>query len=118
QTGHAGIHREATHVAADLAAERLEEDRPHGTRTDEVHLAADDVEELRNLVELRALQPASDPRVEAVAVLEQTGADLLLGADLERAEFVDGEVLAAAPHTVPAVEDRSGARRLRGEPDQ
>ncbi len=117
QAGHARIHREALEIAGNLSRQRLEEDRPDRTRPDEVHAAEDDVQELRDLVELGALQHAPDARVEPVRVLEQARADPLLGADLERTELVDREHLGAAAETLAAIQDRALARELDADRD-
>ena len=47
-----GPHHEALPVLRDLAGELLEEGRPDRARPDDGHVAAQDVPELRHLVEL------------------------------------------------------------------
>ena len=57
--GDPGPHDEPLPVGRDLVAQLLEEGRPDRARADEAHVAAQDVPELRQLVELGApqLQP-------------------------------------------------------------
>ena len=87
-----GLHRgSAARSPGSRSGTRSRKIGPHRPRADEVHVAAHDVPELRDLVELRALQEAADRRVEVVLRREQAGADLALRARAERAELVDGE---------------------------
>ena len=102
QAGHPGPDHEARRVVADLAHRRREEHRPDRPRADQVHVAADDVPELRDLVELRALQEAADRRVERIARRQQARADALLGVDQQGAELVDrGTAPCPRPMRVP-----------------
>src|SRR3954468_20070564 len=55
-------HGQALPVRGQLVRELVEEDRADRARADEAHVAAQDVEELRDLVELRRLQPLADRR--------------------------------------------------------
>ena len=57
--------------------ELREEARPDRPRPDERHVAAQDVPELRDLVELRGLQPAADPRQLGVGAADELLAEVL-----------------------------------------
>src|SRR5262245_60697515 len=56
------FHLVAEHVARNRLAEPLDEDRSLGTRSDDAHLAAQDVHELRELVQAEAAQPGAERR--------------------------------------------------------
>ena len=59
EAGQAGPDDEPLPVRRQLVRKLLEEDGPDRTRPDETHVAAEDVEELRDLVELRRLEPTA-----------------------------------------------------------
>ena len=61
--GDAGLHLVAQHVLREAMLELLDEERALGTRTDDRHVAAQDVPELRQFVEVEAAQPSARPRV-------------------------------------------------------
>src|SRR5262245_19398600 len=109
---HAGADAEALGVAPDVAHRGGEEDRTHRPRPDHVYVALDDVQELRDLVELVAAEEAADRGVERVAGRDEAGPDALLGVGQQGAELVDRERLHAAPDPGAAVEDRAPAREL------
>ena len=111
-----GSHHEARRVVADLAHRRREEDRPDRPRADQVHVAADDVPELRDLVELRALQEAADRRVERIARREQARADPLLGVDQQRPELEDVERLHVPADARAPVEHRARGSSASSRP--
>ena len=117
ESGHARPDDEARGVVLDLAHGRREEDGPNRPRADEVHVAADDVQELRDLVELVAAEEAADRRVERIAGRHETRADPLLGVGEERAELEDREGRQRPPDARAAVEDLSPARRLDRDGD-
>src|SRR5436305_11460658 len=54
----AGLDLVAQHVLRDAVLELLDEERPLRTRADDRHVAAEDVPELRQLVEVESAQPA------------------------------------------------------------
>ena len=62
EAGQPGPDDEPLPVAGQVGRELGEEDRPDRPRPDEAHVAAQHVEELRDLVELRRPQPAAEPR--------------------------------------------------------
>ena len=102
--------------------ELLEEARADRPRPDERHVPAQDVPELRDLVELRCLQPAADSRQLRVGaadeLLAQVLPDPVLGAGAERAELQHLEEAAAAADPLAAVEDRPPARDEQHAGDQ
>src|SRR4051794_33908224 len=95
--------------------ELAEETRADRARPDERHVAAQNVPELRDLVELRRLQPAPDARQLEIGLADkfraQVLADALLRARLQRAELKHLEEVAAAADALPAIEHRPPARR-------
>src|SRR6185436_9022352 len=56
----AGLYFVAEHVLRDLVLELFDEVRPFGPRTDNRHVAAHDIPELRNLVEVRASEKTAE----------------------------------------------------------
>ena len=109
------LHLVAQHVARDLAAELLDEDRPLGTRPDEAHVAAQHVPELRQLVEAGAAQEGAEARAaRVVAAPSRPAPSRCLGVGAHRAELEHVEDAAVEPHALLAVEDRAGG----GQPDR
>src|SRR5919108_3522366 len=92
----------------------LEEARPDRPRPDEAHVAAQDVPELRDLVELGRAEPAADRRHFAPRPADELGAEMgpqaLLGVAPQRAELDHVEDAPGAADALPAVEDRPSAR--------
>ena len=84
EAGQAGSHDEPLPVRGQVVGELGEEARPDRARADERHVAAQHVPELRDLVELRRLQPAADAGQLGVGardeLLAEVLADPLLGA--------------------------------------
>ena len=105
-------------IAGDLALELIEEDRPDGPRPDQAHVALDDVEELRQLIELPLLEELADRRIDRIPFREETRADLLLGIHLECAELEDVEDALVLAHPLPAIEDGAAAAELDAEGDE
>src|SRR5262249_49863764 len=91
ESGEPGPHDQSLPVGGEVTGELGEEARADRARADERHVAAQDVPELRDLVELRRLQPAADAgqlRVgSAHELLAEVLADSLLCTLLQRAEF-------------------------------
>src|SRR5262245_24222349 len=77
-----GPNHESLPVGGQLEDELLEEARPDRARPDERHVAAQNVPQLRQLVELRPLQPATDLRVLELGALHELLADVRPGAAL------------------------------------
>ena len=105
-------------IAGDLALELIEEDRPDGPRPDQAHVALDDVEELRQLIELPLLEELADRRIDRIPFREEARADLLLGIHLECAELEDVEDALVLAHPLPAIEDGAAAAELDAEGDE
>ena len=118
EAGHAGGDAEAIGVVLDLAQVPIEKDRAKGAGPGEVHLAAEHVDQLGNLVELRPLQELADRRVEVVLRAQQASADLPLRPLAEGAELEHGVELLVFADTHAAVEERTLAAEFYGEGDQ
>jgi hypothetical protein len=101
--------------------ELVEEDGADRPRPDEAHVAAQDVHELRDLVELRRLEPLSDRRELRLRALDELFAEVLaeppLRAAPQRAELVHREDTGSAADALAAVEDRRPARGEHGGGD-
>ena len=115
EAGQPGPDDEPLPVRGQVVRELGEEPRPDRARPDERHVAAQDVPELRDLVELRRLQPAADARQLGVgrartSSLAEVLADALLGAGPHRPELQHREEVAAAADALAAVEHRPAAR--------
>jgi hypothetical protein len=110
-----GTDDEPLPVRRQLERQLLEEARPDRARADEGHVAAQDVPELRQLVELRPLQPAPDLRVLELGplheLLPEERAQPRLRVALQRAELDDCEQAAAASDALAPIEDGKAARR-------
>ncbi len=114
---HARPDDEAGGVVLDLAHGRREEHRSDRPRPDEIHVSAEDVQKLRDLVELRALEKPPDRRVERIARRQEARADALLRIHQQGAELEDAERLHVPPDARARVEDGAAARELRRERD-
>jgi hypothetical protein len=106
EAGQARTDDEPLPVRRQLEGELLEEPRANRPWPDERHVAVQDVPELRQLVELRRLQPASHARVlllrQAHELLAEVRAEPLLGVALEGSELVDREDAPAAADPLAA----------------
>src|SRR5436309_5604633 len=113
EAGQARSYDEPLPVRRQLVRQLLEEDRPDRPWPDEAHVPAEDVHELGNLVELRRLEPAADPRElplrTADELLAEVGAEPRLGAALQRPELVHREDVRAPADAFAAIEDRPPA---------
>ena len=81
--------------------------RPLGSRTDQGHLAHEDVEQLGQLVEAGLAQHATDLGDARVVLGGPDGARARLGIAVHAAELDDGERLAAQARALLQVEDRA-----------
>src|SRR5438034_9073410 len=86
-------------VLVDLVAQRR-------ARTDDRHVAADDVPELRQLVERQPAQDASRARDARIAPVDRVAGTDALRADDHRAQLEEPEVLAVLADAHLAVENR------------
>jgi len=122
EAGEPGPDDEPLPVGGKLAGELLEEARADRARPDEAHVAADDVPELRQLVELSRAKPAAEARGLLASALDQLGAEVgakaFLGAPAQGAELEHLEDVSAPAHARPAVEEGRAAREQEPQADQ
>ena len=118
QAGHPRPDDEARGIVLNLAHGGREKDRADWAWSHEIHRAPHDVQELRNLVELGALQEATDGRVESVARRQQARPDPGLGIDQQRAKLVDAERLHVAADACALVQHGAAARELGCQRDR
>src|SRR5205807_3080837 len=114
----ARLHLMAEHVPGHPPAELLDEARALGTRADEAHLTAQDVPELRKLVEAEAPEERPEPRAPRVVRPRPDGAGLALGIHAHRAELEHLEAPAVQTHPLLAVEDGPGGGELEEDGDR
>src|SRR5580765_7299874 len=95
----------ARRVLLDLIRER-------GAGTDEAHVAAHDVPELRELVEGQPSQHATGPRDPRVAFVHRIARAVTLGPDRHRAQLDELELLAVEADTSLAVENGAAVVEL------
>ena len=112
--GDAGPHAVALPVVGDLLVQRADELGPLRAGPDNRHLALEDVEELRQLVEADRADDAAHRRDARVVFLRPDGAGADFGIGAHGAEFVDREQRAIQADARLAVEHRA----RRGEPDR
>jgi hypothetical protein len=121
EAGQARPHDEPLPVRRQLVGELVEEDGPDRPRSDHAHVPAQDVDELRDLVELRRLEPASDRRELGPSALYELLAEILaepsLRSPAQGAELVHREHVRAPADALAAVEDRRPARTEHDEGD-
>src|SRR5690606_34317111 len=97
----------------------LEQLRTLRPRADQAHRAAQDVEQLRELVEPRLAEEAADPGDARVVLLGQDRAGVLLGVRLHGPELVHVELVELnAPHTVVGAGPHQLAGALLAEQDR
>src|ERR1051326_4310547 len=76
----------ALFVIGDLFRQLRNEMRPLGSRADEIHLALEDVPELRNLVDANLANDAAHAR-RAIVAFRRPDRSFLLGVDAHRAKL-------------------------------
>src|SRR5690242_5190786 len=122
EAGEAGPNDEALPVRGQLVRQLGEEPRTDRPRADEGHVAAEHVPELRNLVELRRLQPPAERRVLRLGPADELGAEVGaepgLGVRPERPELDDREEVPVPTDTLAAIEDRPAVAREDEERDR
>ena len=101
-------------VVGDRLPELLDEDRALRPRPDQAHVAAQDVEELGQLVDIRVAEPIADPSASGVVIEGPDRARLPLGIAPHAAELDDGEEPSPLPDPLLLVEDRPA----RGDQDR
>src|SRR5438045_415810 len=97
-------------VERNLLGQLADEVRAFGPRADEVHLAAQDVPELRYLVHTNLAYHAPDARHARVAVLARPHGAVSFGVRPHRAELVDAKRASVLADALLRVED--GPRRV------
>ena len=119
--GDAGLDAVAVVVAVDVLAEELDELRPLGARPDEAHLALQDVQELRQLVDRRPAEkladarPAVDPFDAARGAVELERDRPGDGLRVHRAELENLETAAVATDPRLAEEHARAERDANGD---
>src|SRR4029079_4704877 len=103
---------EAPPLAVGLALDLVAERRPG---TDHGHVPADDVPELRQLVDRRPADHPPDARDARVSPVDRAPGALALGVDDHRAELEQLEVHAVLAHARLAEQHRSAVLELRRE---
>src|SRR3954454_24395589 len=107
--GDAGLDVEASplsrRVLLDLVRER-------GARADEAHVAADDIPQLRDLVERQSPQHTTDPRDAWIALVHRVAGSFTLGADSHRAQLDELEARAAQADSPLPIEDGTAVVEL------
>ncbi len=109
---HAAADEMALVVARQMPPEQRHERGPFGPRADDRHVAAQHVEELRELVDARAAQERAHSGGAAVGRRSPDRAGLGLGVDGHRTEFKQVELDAAAPDAPLPVQDRSARLQM------
>src|SRR2546430_8939728 len=105
--GDAGLHGQPFHVVRNLFLEGMDEFRTLGAGSDEAHVAQQDVEELRQLVEPCPSEQRPDPRHSRVTLLRPDRTGSLFRIPAHRAEFVENENAAVLAGAGLAIENGS-----------
>src|SRR5262249_46746784 len=117
-----GADDEALPVRRKLGRQLLEEARPDRTRTGEAHVAAEDVPELRQLVQLHGSEATSEPGRLGACALDQLGAEIRpeppFGPAAERRELEHREDRAALADPIAGVEEGAPAGQEQQEADE
>src|SRR5215203_5721909 len=108
----------AEHVLRDAVLELLDEIGPLRPWTDQRHVAAKHVPELRELVEIELPQPPPDRRASRIIVSRPHRAGVVFGPRVHRAELVDVEGLAVEPHALLGIENGAGRGPLDDHRDE
>ena len=98
-------------------AELLDEMRPLGPRADDGHVAAKDVPELRQLVDVRSAQEPAERRHPRIVGCRPHRSGLALRIIVHRSELDDGERLAVQARALLAIEHRPAGRQAHDERD-
>src|SRR5215510_16559250 len=95
-------------VELNLFAQLLDEERAFGARPDEAHLAAQDIDELRNLVQAGFANESADTGDARVAVLRPLRPAVFFGVLQHRAELDDLEDAPIFAYPFLRIKDRAG----------
>src|SRR5947207_6089289 len=90
-----------------LGAELLDKLRTFRPRTDEAHLASENIEELRQLVERPGANETADARAARIVFLRPHRAGRVLSADAHRTKLEDLERFSIEAHPHLSIENRS-----------
>lgn len=115
--GDAGAHRVANVVADVFFSEFAGEFGPFGPRSDQTHIAAQDIPELRKLIDTETTQIESEPRASRVAGNGPNRAEFALRLHMHRSEFDNRETAAFESHPNLAVEDRAAILQTHNDGD-
>src|SRR5262245_58415068 len=105
----------ALRVERDLLAQLLDEEGAFGARADEAHLAAQDVDELRNLVNAGFANEGADAGNSGIATLRPLRPSVLFGVLPHRAKLDDLEDAPVLADPFLRVKDRPGRFQLNGD---
>src|SRR5215217_3281568 len=121
EPGEPGPDDETLPVLGNLLGELLEERRTDRPRPDDGHVAAEDIPELRYLVELRRTEPTSQTRDLRLGadreLLPVVGTETRLGVSLERPVLEHVEDAPVPPDPQAAVEERRSRSREEDDRD-
>ena len=93
-------------VIADLLVELINELRPFRARSDEAHVAAQYIEQLRQFIQAHHADECPYPRGTVIILLRPAGDPILLGINAHATEFDQLESLPALTHARLPIEDR------------
>ena len=110
--GDAGLDEVAHHVLLDDVGVLFGVLQHVGTRTDDGHVAAEDVDELGQLVDAGLADELAYPRL--AGIMERGLQAVGIGIDPHGTELVAPELTAVEPRTLLPEEDRTGRRELDG----
>ena len=117
QPGNPGPHPQPFAELRQLALDPRGELRALRSRSDQAHLAPEDVDDLGQLVEVEASQHAAEAGAARVALASPDGSGAGLGVGHHGAELEDGEHPAPGPEPALAVEHRAAVLEADGERD-
>ena len=96
----------AEHVFRDLLPEIQDKGRPFGTRSDQAHLAHENVDELGDLVDAEFSEELSEPCDARIIAFRHDRSRLFFSIADHGPELVDDEAAAVQPDALLVVEDR------------
>jgi hypothetical protein len=117
ESGNAGFDEESLLVSRDHFLELLDEDGPFGPRSDEAHVAHQDVDQLRNFVEVRFAEDTADDRDARIVVARPDRSGLALGMLHHRADFEDREDATVFSDSLLAMECGTARREFHEDAD-
>ena len=117
-SGHAGADLVPQHVVRELSAELFDELRALRSWPDDAHVALEDIEKLRQLVERPGADETAHPRSTRVVALRPLRSALVLRPHFHRAELENAERLSIETHAHLAIENRTAILQPDGQGDQ